>query len=314
MRKGRFLFWLISFILCAFIITTYKKKENEIPYEERIPINVYCAEEFQKDIKEVIEESSLGETNRVVFTESKQNAEFILTDKITKADQGYEKIAWTPLVIAIDNTTKNKIKSYTEEGYLTEAQDGCYTIHFDRIIDDTIKGEWKDKIFCPKQDTREGELFFDFLLININGGRYPKNEEEIQQCTEKANQFLNSTVVIEQDVKEKLENKKVVENEIYILFEDDIYKLISNSTTNYDISYPSNTILYEWYWKFSGKNSEELKNSMYEAGFGNSYNHIEDIMFYEGKLRMDKHRGCRANRIISDSDGFSYVDIPIKEE
>ena len=132
MRKGRLKFWIISFILCAIFIVIYKQKENEIPYEERQPINVYCPQEFQEDVKKTIEESSFGKTRRVIFTDSKPEASFIITDEITKYDVGYKKIAWSPLVVAINDTTKDKIKSYRDNGYLT--QSNAYTIYFDNII------------------------------------------------------------------------------------------------------------------------------------------------------------------------------------
>jgi len=311
MRKGRLLFWLISFILCATIIIIYKEKEHQISYDEKTPVYVCCTQKFQEDIKKAIEKSSFGKTNRVVFIDSKQEANFILTDEITKEDEGYKKIAWSPLVVAIDDTTKDKIKSYEDGGYITE-DDDVYTIYFDSIIQATIDGKWEDKIFCPKLSTMEGKKFYDFLLINVNNGRYPK-EQELQECTEKVNSFLNSNIVIEGDVKDRLKNKGTVKNELYVLFENDVYDIFSQAEAEYDISYPSNTVLYEWYLKYSGENAKDIENIMKHTGFLSSGNRINEIL-REYYLRTEQFNYDLNYSNLSDSDGFSYVNIPLKEE
>ena len=194
MRKGRIIFWIVALVLCTFVIIFCKREENKIPEEEKTPLNVYCLEMFQPQIKNIIEKSSIGDTHRVVFSDKKDDAEFILTDKVLASDSNYEKVGWSPLIVAFDER-KEKKKAYKKEGYLIE-EDSCYTIKFDKIIKDTISGKWKDKIYCPKLDTIEGEIFFDFLLININEGRYPINAVEMKEATEKANEFLNCNNVV----------------------------------------------------------------------------------------------------------------------
>lgn len=314
MRKGRLICWTISLVICAVIIFFVKKEENAIPYEERTPINVYCAEEFQETIKNILEKSSLGDTHRVVLTDNKDEAEIVLTDRITTKDIGYERVGWTPLIVAFDDTTKNKVASYIEEGYLIESKsNNAYAINFKKIIDSTLSKEWKDNIYCPMPSTREGELFFDFLLVNINAGRYPRNDEEFESCTKTANEFLSSNIVIQCDAKERLEKKKIVENELYIIFEKDIGNMQSNDY-QFEISYPTDTVLYEIYYCCKGNNEKKIRNVMNKIPWDDSKSNLKKILNGNNVRYKKKEEAYFGKRYYIMSDGFSYVDIPLKEE
>ena len=312
MRKGRIIFWTISLVICAIIIIWVKKEESVIPYEEREPTKVYCIDEVKEEIKKIIEDSNFGDTHRVIFTDNKDEAEFVLTDRVTSKDDGYERLAWSPLIVAFDNTTKNKEKSYIKDGYLIEAENPyTYTIDFQKVIEATLEGKWTDKIYCPKVTTREGEIFFDFLLININSGKYPQNSEELEKCTEVANKFLSSKLVLQCDSKEKLKNKTVLENEICIIFEKDIYNMSSDSY-DFEISYPTDTVLYEIYYCYKGSNEKELQSIMNKVFFSD-YSKLEEVIRYDMSCRFEKHTTVSTS-YYRVSDGFSYVEIPLKEE
>lgn len=313
MRKERIIFWITSLVICAIIIIWVKKEESVIPYEEREPTKVYCIDEVKEEIKKIIEDSNFGDTHRVIFTDNKDEAEFVLTDRVTSKDDGYERLAWSPLIVAFDNTTKNKEKSYIKDGYLIEAENGyTYTIDFQKVIEATLEGKWTDKIYCPKVTTREGEIFFGFLLININSGKYPQNSEELEKCTEVANKFLSSKLVLQCDSKEKLKNKKVLENEICIIFEKDIYNMSSDSY-DFEISYPIDTVLYEIYYCYKGSNEKELRSIM-NKGFSGDYSKLEKVIRYDMICRFEKHTETFATKYYKVRDGFSYVEIPLKEE
>ncbi len=312
MRKGRIIFWTISLVICAIIILEVKIEESVIPYEEREPTKVYCIDEVKEEIKKIIEDSNFGDTHRVIFTDNKDEAEFVLTDRVTSKDDGYERLAWSPLIVAFDNTTKNKEKSYIKDGYLIEAENTyTYTIDFQKVIEATLEGKWTDKIYCPKVTTREGEIFFDFLLININSGKYPQNSEELEKCTEVANKFLSSKLVLQCDSKEKLKNKTVLENEICIIFEKDIYNMSSDSY-DFEISYPTDTVLYEIYYCYKGSNEKELQSIMNKVFFSD-YSKLEEVIRYDMSCRFEKHTTVSTS-YYRVSDGFSYVEIPLKEE
>ena len=167
------------------------------------------------------------------------------------------------------------------------------------MIENTLDGKWKDKIYCPKPNTREGEIFFDFLLVSING-RYPKNPEEITSCTKIANEFLDNSLVVQCDVNERLERKRVIENELYIIFEKDIYNM--EDGYGYDISYPSNTVTCDYYYYKGGDNAENLEKSILKS-------------MYKNGIRSEKNDGdAISSSYYHVSNGFSYVEIPLKEK
>lgn len=165
MRKYRIIYWVISIIISIIIIEIYNAIKSQIPYEEREPIYVYCPEEFQRGFKDAIEKSSsLKGKNRVIFTENKATAQIILTDTIIKSEVNqYEKVGWSPMIAIIDDSRE---RSYRKSEYISGKK--MYTMDINKIIEDSISGTFTDKIHVPTLDTKEGELFFDMLLININ--------------------------------------------------------------------------------------------------------------------------------------------------
>lgn len=303
MWKKRIFFWCISLCICSAIIIVYQDNMKKIPYDEKTTISTYCPEKIREKTKKVIEDSKIGKTHKIVFTNNKNTAEVVLTDKITTTDSGYEKVGWTPLIVAFDIKNENKKESYKKNGYFEEFKSGRYikyTVNFKKVIEDTLDGKWKDKIYCPNPNTREGEIFFDFLLVSING-RYPKNYEEINSCTKRANEFLDNSLVVQCDVNERLERKRVIENELYIIFEKDIYNM--EDGYEYDISYPSNTVTCDYYYYHKGgDNTEDLEESILESMCKNG---IRSEIYYGDAISSSYYHV---------SNGFSYVEIPLKEK
>lgn len=307
MRKGRLTFWAISLIICCVAISIYNKQQNMVPYEQRQVLNVYCREEFKNDLKKMIDESKLGETHQVVFTRNVKDAELILTDEKKASDADYEKIAWTPLIVVFDNS-KEKTREYETEEYLK--LNSSYTLYFGKVIDSVISGTWTDKIYCPKEDTTEGRLFHEFLLITVNDGIYP-SEDQMAACENKVNQFLSSKMVVRANATERLKTKMVVENEMYFVFENEIYNMTSSSY-DFDIAYPENTVVKEWYVCYRGSNKDAIREVMEYKGWIDNYPRIFDLMMYK-YYRIPEHTQSYNMDEYRESDGYSYVEIPVKE-
>lgn len=292
----------------------YKYENSKLPYQDRENVSVYCDEIFQNKIKEDIEKSSFGKTHKVIFIEDKEKADFVITDKITISDENYERIGWSPLVVAMDNDNK-KIKELKKSKYIVKTEEDGYEINFKKIINTTISGESKYKIYCPKEDTREGKLFKEFLLITINGGSYPKGDT-LQRCIEKANEFMESDLVIELNSTERLKSNKKVKNELYILFENE---LINLKSCDFVLAYPTNTIVHEWYYKININDNEFERVILNKKHWFYSYTLIEE-QFTKNQIRCENHTERYDQDVFSAytdykiQDNFSYVDIPLKEE
>lgn len=307
MRKSRMIFWIVSLVICSIVVLVYNKEKNKIPQEEKIPIKVYCDMlELESGVKNIIEDSTLGETNRVVFTKNKSEAEFILTNKISASDTGYIKVGDSPLVVAFD---KDSFKSYEERNYITKNKDDSYIINFGEIIKDVIKGDWNGKIYCPKSDTREGELFSKFLLANLNEGIYPNNENTIQEITKKANDFFSKSNILQVDVIDQLRNKKTVEaQEFYILFESDIVEFKSSSY-NFEISYPNNTVTYNLFYKLQGEKSADIKKVINTITWYNDGLTLLEGVLSENHIRIKGK--VQKTKYFKISDGFTKMEIPL---
>lgn len=302
MRKSRIIFWIISLVICSIFIIIHKKSENKIPYEQKEITYAYCNNSLiQKELKKVIEDSSFGNNHRVVFTGDKSKAEIALTDQY---DKGYKKVRYSPLVIAFDTES---YKSYKKNKYFSTIN-SSYRINFKKVINSTLEGKWKDKIYCPELDTVEGKLFFDFLLSTINDGSYP-NEKNMDKCVQKANQFLESNIVIQTDSLQRLKNKKCAEKELYVIFENDINSM-DDEDYDFDISYPKDTIVHTWYIKYQGNNIKEIKKVMNKEGVFS--NKGLDAVF-DGYRSEDNSDAPQTNNF-HESNGFSYVKIPEVKE
>lgn len=304
MRKNRWIFWGISLGICCIILLLYN---NIIPYEERTPINVYCPEQLQADLKKIIEkDSSFKNLSRVVFIQDEKEAELVITDKITKTDSDCDIMGYSPLIIALDT---KKIIEYKKHGYLVE-EDNAYTIDFSKVIEDTLAGSYNDTIYCPNLDTRQGELFYDFLLITFNGGTYPKRQQ-LEACQEKADEFLETDNIVLTNTEERIRVRKFLHNEIDIIFENEIFSM-NNADFEFEISYPKNTVIYEYFCKYQGKNKEKLKKCMHHSNPFEYGNRLENLMYHHNFRCFNTSYNISTKYAISK--GFSYIAIPLKEE
>ena len=197
------------------------------PEEQKEKINVFCSiKELKSYIKNVMEDY------KVTFCEEQRDAEIIFTDK--KEEEG-KRIAWSPLVIVIG---KKMIERYVNEGYIIK-NGNAYVIDFDKIMKKTLLGEFGDKIYS---NTSYEELFYNFLKIQANDGIY-RNEENCE-IVEK---FLSckNVIQISSDVLERIRIIRNPEDEIYLVFEKEIYAI--PNYCNVEIAYIKNTVLYEVY-------------------------------------------------------------------
>ena len=261
---------------------------------------MYCDKLFQDEVKDVIEKNK---KYRVVFNDDKNNADFVLTDKIGKDDENYTRVGWSPLVVAIPQNPQI-IKTYEKNGYIIIKEDSYnrnkginYYIDFLKVINNTINGTWVTNIYCPKIDTVEGRFFKEFLISTVNDGKYPSTEEELENCEKEVKKFLESKNVIQTDVAQWYSDKKVLEDELCILFENEIYGGLN--------TYPNNTVIHEWYFSYP-TNRQDLKKLFSKEKFFEMGNRIEHILYM--------HNIRTKNAINSYSTGFSAIDIPIDKD
>ena len=271
---------LASIVVITFIITPFKNNQNIQKTDVSICLNETTEEIFETQFEKT--KKLYKYYNYSVSTDSK-TSDLIFTSDISQVNtsQKYSVEGYSPLVICLKDTKNlnNYLTAITKQGFLTcsnskkiknSSSDEVFC-DFARIIDTVIDGgDWsnlggEDKkitIYCPEPNTIESKLFYDFLLITINNGKYPT--DNLEEVKKKADLFLNSSNTIQTDVCSKISKLGGIlqEEDIYILFESD---LISATKGDGDIcvTYPETTVIKQLYLQYNNldKFSESLFNS-----------------------------------------------------
>lgn len=248
---------------------------------EKTNITVLCSENTKSLFKELYDRK--GEIHDYYNYEfsSKKSSDIVLSDDFNhiNTDSEYSTVGFSPLVICFKNTENlNKYLKNNENGFLIcNNSDRIYNNHNDnvscdfvQIINAIINGKnWsslggdnkKITVYCPPRETVEGNLFYQFLLITLNDGKYPNSN--LKEISQKANNFYNSPNVIQVDVSSKIRKlgNSINADDIYCIFESD---LVSIAYDNNDIfvSYPIITVSKQIYLQF---NKPEIESDITNA-------------------------------------------------
>ena len=238
----------------------------------------------------------------------------------------YSIEGYSPLIVCLKDTKNlnNYLKTTTKEGFLT-CDDG--KIHNDsndpincdflRIINAVLnKQDWSDlggedkkiTIYCPEPDTISGKLFYDFLLITINNGKYPT--DNIEQIKEKADLFLNSENTIQTDVCSKISKLgyEFEEEDIYILFESDL--LQGTQDASISISYPNTTVIKELYLQYNNSDLKDSISKCFDSMSMMNTSYLNNDIHYDYYYRNSYHSDFYNETVyLNDQKGFNYYDL-----
>jgi len=262
-----------------------------------------------------------------------KTSDFILTSDVSQINllNDYTVEGYSPLIICLKDSdnAKNYLKTNTKNGFLTcndgakkikNSSNDSITCDFLRIINVVLKnGDWSDlggedkkiTIYCPDPDSVDGKLFYEFLLITLNGGKYPK--ENLEEISLKAQKFLDSPNTVQTDVSSKIAKlgEEVEENDIYILFEEDFLK-VANDYAKILVAYPELTVIKQIYMQF---NNSELKGKItdiFEKG-GMDYDSLSlDIwqeLYYRTESRPDFTTQNGKTTSFNVQNGFNYYEL-----
>ena len=255
---------------------------------------------------------------------SSKSSDIIFSSDISLIDtnKNYSVEAYSPFVVCMKNSSNlnNCLKSTTKSGFLV--CNGSKKIHnnsnddiscdFLCIINAVIEGkDWSDlggedkkiTVYCPSENTIDSELFYDFLLITINDGKYPTdNIEEIKQ---KADAFLNSSNIVRTDVASKISklDNSLEEYDIFCLFESDLLAVARNNN-NISIFYPLVTVSKHIYLQYNNTNLLEVFNS-----------YLSTDLYYDYYYRNSKYPDWNtyktnyADLVLNVKDGFNEYEL-----
>lgn len=284
------------------------------------------------DTKEIFEEQfdsikKLYKYYNFNSTSDSKSSDLIFTSDIKMIDtsKDYSIEGYSPLVVCLKDTKNlnNYLKTVTKEGFLTcssskkikNSYSDVINCDFLRIIEAVLNGEdWSDlggedkkiTVYCPEPDTISGNLFYEFLLITINGGKYPT--DNLEQVKEKADLFLNSENTIQTDVCSKISKLGSIleEEDIYVLFESD---LISATDGQGEISviYPEMTVIKQLYLQYNDSNlKEKISKSMHQPFYLKSTHCYRSAEYT--KLNNTQYSGYYP-LYFNVQEGFNYYEL-----
>lgn len=308
MRKSRIKFWILTLIIAfvMYIAEGFVAKFNA----EKTPLYVYAP----KDMEEAFESA-------LKLSELKGAYEIILTDDATKAniavemgkefEPGYTKLAYSPFVVAYSYEGKN-IKTMIKNGLLQEAfhNNSYYEIYFNKIVEEIIEeGNWetfgvkdlgKIKVIYPAPGTMYYPDYYDFMLVTVNGGAYPKTEVDLKLAMEQIDRFENSDYTeAVTDFSEKYNRTGgFAENTLYLIPEREADNLIRTQSKYGRLFYPTVTVNANYYIK-----ADELGQKLV-AAFG-----VETFFEYDFYCHIAniRYRNNEDNTINTFSSGLAGV-------
>lgn len=332
LMRRRIIVLFIVFVI-GFVAIGIYSRVNYINSIEKTPLKVCLNSDTQEVFETQFEDKK--DFNRYYeyeISSTSKEADFIFTSNIDdiNTENEYTVEAYSPLIICLkdDKDAKNYLKTNTKSGFLTcndgakkikDASRDNITCDFVRIIDVILKnGDWSDlggedkkiTIYCPQPDTVEGELFYKFLLITLNNGKYPEND--LEEIEAKAKKFLDSPNTIQTDIASRIEKlgEEMPEGDIYILFEADFL----NHAQEYAkilITYPELTVIKQVYLQF---NNKELKDKITDVFDDSAFSLALETEFFRGMYRNTEYpdlKDFQGNRAtyFNVQDGFNYYEL-----
>ena len=287
MRKRRIISW-IGAIIAALVLFMGDGVFKNITAEKK-PLYVYAPSDMKRAFDRALKCADLNGEYAIVMTEDEPEANIVVqTGK--EFDSEYTMIAYTPFVVAYSNSDSN-IKKFVKSGLLEEAffNNSYYEINFNKVVEEVVEeGKWENfgvkdmgtmRVFYPAPETEYYCDFYDFMLVTVNEGIYPKNESDMEEAIQQIHRFEQSDYTeAVTDFEEKFDRVGgFMENCLYLIPEKVAGDLAGRDNKYARLFYPTTTVYVNYYLKV-----DELGNKlvavfdMPNTFWGNFYDCIED--------------------------------------
>lgn len=319
-RKSRIICWALCLVLATALIVGEKVSKNidtNTMFKGKAPITVCAPDDMKDAFKSALHNSGLNHDYKIVMT-SDPNSN-ICVDYGKENDTNYTKFAFSPFVIAYsDNKNNFKKLKKSEVLILSEFNDDYYDIDFLQVVNEVIEdGSWVNlgiedlkriKVFYPSKETPYWNDFYDFMLVTVNKGAYPKSEEEFEKADETIQKFMESSNTEEvSNFDEKIERVGgFPENAFFILPEKTVYDLAIDHSKCTRIFYPTQTVYFNYYVK-----GDELGNKVISAFEASTtfYNFYSDLK--KKYYRSHSHSELtEMSRLYDERNVYNVIKIP----
>lgn len=280
-------------------VKTYFKEKEAAKKEISIYVPDDMVESFQRAYE--MSDSSFQGSHKIIQVKDKEKAN-IIVDTGKEYDAEYEKLAFSPFIIAY-STEESNMKRFKQTGLLIESSynNENYEIDFGLVINEVLgSGNWEkfglnDKgkihVFYPDPSTEYWNDFYDFMLVTVNGGVYPADDESMKKADEQVQKFINSqyTEAIK-DFEEKLDRVGLfAENVFWIIPEKLAMDLTYDNSIGANLFYPTITVYMNYYVKYDevGRLLTKYYKNEGLAGSFHNYMNGENYRTYEDSVLDD---------------------------
>lgn len=329
MRKKRLSQWGVAVIACALLFAAGKYVDylaTKPPEPEKQVITVNAPADMESAFKDALVVAEMDDTHKIVMTD--QVDANICIGYGMQNDESYQKMAYTPFIVAY-NTSSEHQKKLRKSGVFVESpyDDNFLEVDVLKIIDEAIgEGKWanfglKDenefKVFYPDENSVYWNDFYDFLLVTVNDGQYPKNEEEMENAKEIIRQFLDSeyTEGVTDFYEQVARTSGFPSSAFYILTEKDALVICSKQRETADIYYPIKTVYFNYYVK-----GDDVGKQIVEILGKSKTEFLASYDFYR-ELSYERYRSANYSMLSStesytsyERDVYNVAKIPVNVE
>ncbi len=215
----------------------------------------------------VLNKTELGKNYKIKISSSETADIIVECDK--KDDESYSKIAYSPFVVAFckDDDLYSSLKK-SKLLRTSKYEDDYCDFNLEKLINGVLDnkkmkelGFLSEATICvPSEKSKYWSDFYNLMLITVNKGVYPKDENQIQELKQKIDSFLNSKKVSKfNDLNEQLiRTNYFSKGAVYIIPEQEARYYNSDQSKYCKFCYPLYTVNVNYYVKGITKNGKKV--------------------------------------------------------
>lgn len=315
MRGKRITQWILTILIAAGLI--YGGNFFQKIFAEKTPLTVCAPADMKDAFKAALSASGLSSQYTIVMTDNKEGAD-IVVDYGVEEDSSYKNFAFSPFVIAY-NSSDSCFKALKKANTVvpSEYNNKFYEIDFLKVIEEiNDDGKWENlgladhntiRLFYPARSTVYWHDFYNFMLLTVNGGKYPKTSEEMTKAIEVIEQFEKSECTeAVTDFDEKIERTGgFAENAIYVIPEKTVYALALDHDEKARLFFPLATVNFNYYVKGVSEQGSTVVSSFSDKLYSKlEYKDYRNQKAYE--------LGDDYSLVYDERDVYQTIEIPAK--
>lgn len=268
MRKKRIVCWLIVFFLAFNVAFLYEG------YTDKKAITIYAPEDMKSAFERMLQAENLKHDHKIVITDDKSVAD-ICVECGKENYPSYTEIAFSPFVVAY-TPNSNMQKLHNANILITSKYNKqYYDVDFFEIIKIVIGDgklsppggdlQNKIKVFYPDKTSPYWQDFYDFMIVTLNNGKYPKLTCKLREAEKLIEKFTESkyTEGVKDFKKSISDTGGFTEDNFWILPEQNLLNMELDSV----VFYPIKTIYLKYYVKDCTKLGRNLINTVNQDDF-----------------------------------------------